>query len=270
MPDYLHQLLSTSVQLAIVAAVFIPLERLFTLRREKILRAEFANDLGYYFLNALFLSSLMALPIAGLAMAANHLVPHAIIESARDLPLWARVPLVLLVGDIGAYWGHRLSHSWPWLWRFHVVHHSPTHVDWLVNTRAHPLDLVFTRLCGLAPLFALGLAQTTQGANAMPALYSLFALGWAFLIHANVRWRFGWLEQLIATPVFHHWHHTNDEWRDHNYAALFPFIDRLFGSLHLPNTFPPVYGVDEPPSSNMLGQLVDPLLPTAAKKQPQE
>ena len=29
-------------------------------------------------------------------------------------------------------------------------------MDWLVNTRAHPLDIVFVRLCGFIPMYALG------------------------------------------------------------------------------------------------------------------
>lgn len=32
----------------------------------------------------------------------------------------------------------------------------------------------------------------------------------AIFIHANVRLRFDPLEQLVATPVFHHWHHANE------------------------------------------------------------
>ncbi|WP_077033873.1 sterol desaturase family protein [Pelomonas sp. KK5] len=260
MNDLLRQFLQAAVQLAVYAAVFVPLERFFALRQERVLRKEFWNDLGYYFLNGLGLSALLTIPVTGLALLANRLVPQAVVQAAVSLPFWLSLPLAIVIGDIGAYWGHRLSHKLLWLWRFHVVHHSPTHVDWLVNTRAHPIDLVFTRLMGLAPLFALGLAQA-RGGQGLPALLSLFMGLWSFVIHANVRWRFGWLEYLIATPAFHHWHHTNDEHRDRNFAAIFPFIDMMFGTFWLPKHFPPVYGVDKPPVDSFVGQLVDPLLP---------
>ena len=267
----LSQVLHTAVQLVLLTAIFVPLERLFTLRREKVLRREWLNDVGYYLLNSLTLGALLAVPVALLTIGARHLVPDVVLDTARALPLWARVPLVMVIGDIGAYWGHRLSHRYRVLWRFHLVHHSATHVDWLVNSRAHPVDLVITRFCGLAPLFALGLAQTTIGDNAMPAFVSFFALFWTPVIHANVRWRFGWLEYLIATPAFHHWHHTNDDKRDHNFAATFPFVDMMFGTFYLPKHFPTVYGADDRVAPALWAQLIDPLLPPpkAEKSQPE-
>lgn len=57
---------------------------------------------------------------------------------------------------------------------------------------------------------------------------------WSFFIHAKVRIRLGPLEWLISTPAFHHWHHTNDQHRDRNFAAIFPVIDLIFGTSWLP------------------------------------
>jgi sterol desaturase/sphingolipid hydroxylase (fatty acid hydroxylase superfamily) len=67
------------------------------------------------------------------------------------------------------------------------------------------------------------------------------------------------LEWLVSTPAFHHWHHTNDENRDHNFAAIFPFIDRAFGTSWLPKYWPPVYGIDAKVPPTLAGQLLDPL-----------
>jgi len=155
--------------------------------------------------------------------------------------------LVIVVGDFGAYWGHRWCHEIPFLWRFHSIHHSAEEIDWLVNTRAHPLDLFFTRVCGLIPIYLMGLAQSTgKTTDLLPLLYTLFGIIWSFFIHANICWRFGWLEKLLSTPAFHHWHHTNDgkEYINKNYAAIFPWIDKLFGTFYLPrNRWPSKYGI---------------------------
>ena len=41
----------------------------------------------------------------------------------------------------------------------------------------------------------------------------------------------GPLKYILATPNFHHWHHSQDaEGIDKNYAAHFSFLDYLFGT----------------------------------------
>ena len=177
---------------------------------------------------------------------------------------------MLVVFEAGSYWGHRWSHEIPFLWRFHAVHHSAEHIDWLVNTRAHPIDMVFVRLCGLVPIYVLGLARTAHGhADVGSMLVVLLATVWGFFIHANIHWRLGPLEWLVATPAFHHWHHTNDENRDRNYASLLPMMDRLFGTLHLPaQHWPPVYGIDAAMPPGLAGQLLNPLSPVGTPVAP--
>lgn len=260
--EFMVNLFRLTLWLVLLAVLFAPLERLFTLRPRHGAR-EIAHDLGYYYLNSILPALLLAPPLALLAALVRQVTPEAYTDAVRDLPFWLVLSLGLVVAEIGAYWGHRWCHHSPFLWRFHAVHHSVEHVDWLANTRAHPLDMVFTRLCGLAPLYALGLAspEATGAAAMVPVYVTLFGTVWSFFVHANVRWRFGALEQVIATPAFHHWHHTNDENRDRNFAALMPWIDRLFGTLHLPKSWPPVYGIDEPVRGSMTQQLFDPLLP---------
>jgi sterol desaturase/sphingolipid hydroxylase (fatty acid hydroxylase superfamily) len=169
---------------------------------------------------------------------------------------------MLLVNDIGAYWGHRALHAWPRLWRFHAVHHSAEQLDWLVNTRAHPFDIVFMRLAGLAPIYLIGLAQATGGRldNGV-AILTIITTLWNFFIHANIRVRLGPLEWVVSSPAFHHWHHTNDEHRDRNFAFIFPLIDRIFGTAWLPKEWPSVYGVNEKISPTLAGQFFDALEP---------
>lgn len=251
------------VWLVLLSAIFVPLERLFTLRPQKMLRTAILTDLGYYFLSSLLPALLLAAPLAALAWAAHSLVPPGLVAAVAHWPLWLRLVTALVVGEIGFYWGHRWSHEIPLLWRFHALHHSAEQIDWLVNTRAHPVDMVFTRLCGLAPLYVLGLAAPVAGGGLVPLLVLLLGTVWGFFIHANLRWRFGPLEWLVATPAFHHWHHTNDGPAsiNKNYAALLPWIDRLFGTLHLPHDRTPErYGIDQPMPDGVLRQLLQPLM----------
>ncbi len=255
--------LRLTVWLVLLVAIFVPLERLFALHPAKIWRKQVGVDLGWYFINSLLPAAIIAFPLAALASALQSLDPFGLYSAVARWPVWLTLLLIFIVNDIGAYWGHRASHKFPFLWRFHSVHHSAEHLDWLVNTRAHPVDMVVTRLSGLVPVYLLGLAQASGrgGLNTGVALVLVIGTIWSFFIHSNIRVRLGPLEWLISTPVFHHWHHTNDEHRDRNFAAIFPWVDRLFGTAWLPKHWPPVYGIDAKTPSTLKGQLLDPLKP---------
>ena len=247
-----------AVWLVLLVVVFLPLERLFALRTAKVWRPGIAVDLGYYFVSSIVPAFLLGVPMALFASAVHAVVPGGFYESVGALPLWLRIVLGFVVGETGFYWGHRLTHSVPWLWRFHAVHHSAEHMDFLVNTRGHPVDMVFTRLCGLVPLYALGLAGTDAGGATVPALVIVIGTFWGFFIHANLRWRLGPLEWLVATPAFHHWHHTRHEHIDRNFASMLPVIDRIFGTHHLPREWPGDYGTDTPIAATLIGQTLQP------------
>jgi sterol desaturase/sphingolipid hydroxylase (fatty acid hydroxylase superfamily) len=262
--------LRLSIWLLLLMVVFVPLERLFSAHPQKIFRKSFLVDLGYYFLNSLLPKALLVLPMALIAAGLHHLVPGVLHAWVARMPLWSRLAAALVVGEIGFYWGHRWTHEIPFLWRFHSVHHSAEEMDWMVNTRAHPLDIVFVRLCGFVPMYALGLAQPMMGRriDVVPLLVMLVGTMWGFFIHANLRWRFGWLSLLISTPAFHHWHHTNDEHIDKNYASMLPIMDKLFGTWYMPRLqWPSKYGIDAPMAPGLIGQLLQPLQPREEKAQ---
>lgn len=262
-PGLLMDILRLALWLAVLAALFVPLERAFAVHPRDLLRRGGVTDLGYYFVSGLTSSSLLSLPIAGLAWSARAVVPAAIPTAAASLPLWARLVSGMVAGEFGYYWGHRLSHEIPFLWRFHAIHHGAEEVDFLVNTRAHPVDLIFGRLCGLAPIYILGLGGPVGAeGSAVPVLVALVGTLWGFFIHANLRWRFGPLEWIVSTPAFHHWHHVKSGPINRNYASTLPWIDVLFGTCHLPgDAFPADYGIKAELPETLPEQLLFPFLP---------
>jgi sterol desaturase/sphingolipid hydroxylase (fatty acid hydroxylase superfamily) len=48
-------------------------------------------------------------------------------------------------------------------------------------------------------------------ACAVLAAFVPFLTLYAILLHANVGWTFGPLRDVIASPVFHRWHHTSED-----------------------------------------------------------
>jgi sterol desaturase/sphingolipid hydroxylase (fatty acid hydroxylase superfamily) len=262
--DVAFDLLRLCVWFLLLAAIFVPLEKLWAVHPGRFFRKAFGTDLLYYFLSGFVPKVFLVVPLTLLARSLHHFVPAPYYEAVAMLPVWLRLTLALVIGEIGGYWGHRWSHQIPFLWRFHSIHHSAEEVDWLVNTHAHPFDLAFVRLCGLIPVYALGFAQpTATGVDPVPALLVVVGVAWGFLIHANVKWRFGWFEWLISTPAFHHWHHTNDGPKvvDKNFAAMLPWVDKCFGTFYLPKEWPAIYGVTGPTPDGFVAQIVEPLLP---------
>jgi sterol desaturase/sphingolipid hydroxylase (fatty acid hydroxylase superfamily) len=252
----------TCAWLVLLVAIFAPLEHFFAVRPAKFFYKGWGTNLGWYFVNSVVPLFLLGPLAAVLAITVHATVPASFTAAVAALPLWAHMMAAMVVGEIGFYWGHRWSHEIPLLWRFHAVHHSAEHVSFLVNTRAHPIDMVFTRLCGLTLLYATGLASPL-GANPglAPAFVLFIGLTWSFFIHANVRWRLGPLEELLSSPAFHHWHHTRDDHKDHNYSSMLPVMDRIFGTFYLPKDWPAAYGVDSPAPQSLAGQLLEPFAP---------
>jgi sterol desaturase/sphingolipid hydroxylase (fatty acid hydroxylase superfamily) len=121
-------------------------------------------------------------------------------------------------------------------------------------------------------MYLLGLAQPlTNQFDLVPVLVTLVGTVWGFFIHANLRWRLGYIEWLVSSPAFHHWHHTNDgpAFINKNYAALLPWVDRCFGTFYLPaGKWPERYGIDSLSASGFLGQLLQPLLPAPGERKP--
>ena len=156
-----------------------------------------------------------------------------------------------------------MQHRVEWLWRFHAVHHSSTHVDWLAAHREHPLDGLYTQFLVNAPAIVFGFAVSEVMALVV------FRGVWAILIHSNIKLNLGVLGYLLGSPHFHHWHHARG--RDvGNYANLAPWLDVVFGTHYAPRGEEPdemgLEGEDEERlGGGYFGLLIKPFLPYKSK-----
>lgn len=222
------------------ALVFVPIERLLGQRDQSPLRPEWRTDLAYFFVGHVAIQFILIAVTASSATMAALATWPPLAERVGGLPWWLAFPLAVFVADLAQALLHRAYHRVPLLWRFHAVHHSVRHLDWLAGSRMHLVEILLTRSLVLLPLLALGFAPGVI--NAYVILVGLQAV----LAHANLGLRFGWLENVLVLPRYHHWHHARDpDCVDVNYAIHLPIIDRLLGTHRLPegNRWPDEYGL---------------------------
>jgi sterol desaturase/sphingolipid hydroxylase (fatty acid hydroxylase superfamily) len=227
----------------------VPLERLFPMRRQRVLRPAFATDLTF-FLGQYFAFNLISFALVA-AVAYRLGAPLAAL-AARQPTALVIVEAVLL-GDVCVYFFHRACHRYPFLWRFHAVHHSSEHLDWLAAHREHPVDGILTQLAQNLPALLLGV-----GPGQLAAIATFRGM-WAIFVHSNVRLPLGPLRWLLGAPELHHYHHARGR-ETMNFANLAPWLDLLFGTHHMPRDDERYeLGIDEPGPRGWLPLLLSPL-----------
>jgi sterol desaturase/sphingolipid hydroxylase (fatty acid hydroxylase superfamily) len=251
------------VNLLATGFMFAPLERLFPHRRQqRLFRTEWREDLFYFLISSMFVQLLGFLALAPSTIVnANTGGFDAFRAAVASLPWLVQFIIVLIASDFAQYWYHRLFHQIPFLWGFHAIHHSAKSMDWLAGSRMHFIEIILLRAITSLPLFTLGFDASVMQA------YIGFVYIWSSLLHANVGGDFNRLGHWLATPRFHHWHHGLErEAFDVNFAIHFPWLDKIFGTFHLPeNRWPKDYGIPEDVPRTYLGQLAYPFTRTGKK-----
>ena len=115
--------------------------------------------------------------------------------------------VIFLVGeDIILYWTHRLFHGRR-MWRYHAVHHSSEELEWISAARFHPINLFLGSVTAdVVMLLAPAFRRTS-----FVVLGGPLTIAHSAFVSANLDWTFGPFKYVIATPVFHRWHHTAPE-----------------------------------------------------------
>ena len=150
-----------------------------------------------------------------------------------SLPHWLQGLAIVFIGDFMGYWTHRWLHTGR-MWKIHAIHHSSEELDWLSSVRVHPLNDIISRTAQSFPVLLLGFAPLSV------EIYAPFLTAYLAFIHANLPWSYGPFRYLIASPVFHRWHHSREiEALDKNFAGLFPIFDVLFGTFYMPEKCQP-------------------------------
>jgi sterol desaturase/sphingolipid hydroxylase (fatty acid hydroxylase superfamily) len=168
----------------------------------------------------------VVLLVAGIVLIFGGQAPHAL--PLQGLALWQQCLAILVFQDVLLYAMHRFFHT-RLGWKIHAVHHSPKLLDWMSSARIHPVNHLLTFTLVDVAVVLVGFSPA-----ALVALIP-FNTVYSALVHANLNWTFGPLRYVLASPVFHRWHHTSvKEGGDRNFASTFPLLDLAFGTFYMP------------------------------------
>ncbi len=146
-------------------------------------------------------------------------------------PAWLKAAISFVLIDYSNYIWHILLHKLPFLWRFHLVHHTDLDLDVTTAFRFHLGELI-------GSVFFRGAAITLIGASPLIVLiYEIvFEVATQFH-HSNTKIPFGLeraLNHLIVTPRMHGIHHSMiKKETDSNYSVIFSFWDRIHKTARL-------------------------------------
>lgn len=147
------------------------------------------------------------------------------------LPALAEGVIAFLLLDYTNYLWHILNHKLPFLWRFHLVHHTDHDLDITTAFRFH-----FGEMIG--SVFFRGAAALITGASPMIVLiYEIVFEAATQFHHSNTKLPFRFekaFNKLIVTPRMHGIHHSviRSE-TDSNYSVIFSFWDRIHKTIDL-------------------------------------
>ena len=246
--------------IALMALVFAPLELLFpAVKRPQGRFQRYRTDILHILIGG-YVIRLATIGILGWLITLL-----AIPRLGAALPLWLQVIAILLMSDLAFYTMHRIYHAVPTLWRFHRIHHSSEHLDWLAAYRVHPVDQGVNATIIALPAFAVGFSPLAL------LIYATVYQWHSILLHSNIGWTFGPVGRWVTSPRFHHWHHANDPAAfNKNFGGQLTLWDRLFGTALERDHEPPQCGIENPPNESFLAHMITPFTDRTNHGQPDQ
>jgi sterol desaturase/sphingolipid hydroxylase (fatty acid hydroxylase superfamily) len=172
---------------------------------------------------------------------------------------WPGLALDLLLLDGLIYWWHRANHQWPFLWRFHLVHHLDRTLDSTTALRFHFGEVLISAGARGGAILLLGFPLAS-----ILAFETLLLIATIFH-HSNLRLPSGlerMLARLVITPSIHWVHHRRRRAdTDSSYGTVFSFWDRLFGTASPTRRSPGMeIGVEGAEEEGLAGLLLRPVV----------
>ena len=225
----------------LMAAVFIAENILPADRRQRVLSVGMVHDfIAWFVLGGVVRVALVGVLVKGLYWFCGTFMSGLRIEAAEFLPvIWVTI-LAVMAGDFLNWLHHYIRHKVALFWLFHTIHHSQQEMNMFTDLRVHLVEYVIAKPITILPLYLLGLDIQ------LAFWLTLILESYTRIYHANLRTNYGPLRYLLVTPQSHRIHHSIlPEHFDKNFAVIFSFWDRLFGTQWTNYDEYPPTGVDD-------------------------
>lgn len=198
----------------------------------KVSKKEMVTDLKHLFISTLIFDAVgKALAVALMLFIQDRF--FGVFGFWDSLPFLMSFVIANLVGELFPYLYHRVSHKGNQhyflsllLWKIHSIHHLPVSLNWFKTNRIHPVNIFLNTFLKFFPLLLLGFSEE------IVFLTGVLHVVVAYLSHANILTKTGWLDYVVVTPQVHQFHHSTKLEEAKNFGNILPVWDLVFGTYY--------------------------------------
>jgi len=194
--------------LIVISLIVWTVELVFPWRKQQsAFRKDFFLDGFYIFFNffvfSMFISGIYKI-ITKLAIEEFQIYPNAIaLVNLSNFSSGIQLLLFFVVLDFVQWLTHILLHRYPFLWKFHKVHHSVKEMGFAAHLRYHWMENILYKPFKVIALMLLGGFEPEQA-----FIVHFIAISIGHLNHANVKLDYGPFKYIFNNPVMHLYHHA--------------------------------------------------------------
>ena len=145
-----------------------------------------------------------------------------------ELPWIAGFFIGFLFLDVMVYLMHVIAYALPFLWRFHIVHHTDLDFDVTTALRFHPLEILIAMGYKIMLVVAIGADPWTV------MIFEIVLNASAQFNHTNLnipKELDEKIRKVVVTPDFHRVHHSVEvDETNSNFGFFLSWWDKLFGT----------------------------------------
>lgn len=189
----------------LAVAILLSFLEFFYFYRKRVLnrKKRWPANLMMILVDSIFLKLILPIGLVGVSIWANQ-NNVGIFNYFKINNIFSGI-LTFLVFDLVIYFQHVFSHKWPFLWRFHQVHHTDPDLDFTTALRFHPIEMLYSLILKIGLVLILG-------ANPLSILiFEIILNSMSMFNHANLyipQKIEKLLRYVLVTPQMHIIHHS--------------------------------------------------------------